>query len=151
MLFLKWDFCHRTRQLSWYSEVPFYYFVLPFLLVWCCLLPIFPSSCNFSYLQMLMKLSWFGTSIPSAASLFPLCIISLTDFSMQFPFLYPGCIFVLFVSFMLMPLLKAWMYLFSLNYKEIVRQTKAFNRGTTFGLERKLWIQISCATLKNWP
>ena len=52
----------------------------------------------FSFSQHVRVLSWFSSSIPLTFSFFRLFIISMTHFQCQIPFLYPGCIFLLFLS-----------------------------------------------------
>ena len=90
-LLLWWDFCSRVWFEKFSSEIHFSYFFFHFRQF---------DDFHFQYCQVLVnfllsKLSdAFGCSIPSFVSLFSFWHI----FPCQIPFVYPSCMFLMFVS-----------------------------------------------------
>ena len=87
------------EKLSNLSEIIFSYFFPESLLVWLCPLPIFPKTRSFSSLQTskyFPDLNFFLSF--NRLFFFSYFILNMTCLQCQIPFLYPGCIFLLFVS-----------------------------------------------------
>ena len=99
-LSLSWVFCGRV----WFRKAFSFFWGTLFLvcpsslLVWWCPLPIFPSTCNFLYLQVIWR-------FPDMVVLF-LLLFLFSHFSLSawhiyqclIPSLYTSCIFLLLVS-----------------------------------------------------
>ena len=79
------------------NRLTYSYFLISSPLVGWCPLQIFRSACNFNFFPSDLIRSWFDTSILSIICLFPLFIMRIAHFLFHMPFLYFGCIFLLFV------------------------------------------------------
>ena len=99
-LFLRWDFRSRV----WFREVfsffwgTLFLFFLPSSLDWWCLLPVFPRTCTFPFLQTFWLLLEFSILVILVFIFVHFSLCAWHIFLRQIPFLYPGCTFLLILS-----------------------------------------------------
>ena len=97
---LWWDSCCRVRFWEAFLFVwdTLLLLFLSSLFTWWCSLPISASTCKFSFLRT----SWYFLDLSvlflSSFIFFPFSLFARLIFQYEIPFLYPDCIFILFIS-----------------------------------------------------
>ena len=94
-----WDFCCR----AWFQEVfsfvwGTFSFFLSSLLVWWCPLLIFPSTCNFPFLQVFSLFLELSVLFLKLFFFYHVSLWAWYIFICHIPLIYPGNILQLFVS-----------------------------------------------------
>ena len=84
----------RFKKFSCSSEVLISF---SFTAVWWSPLPLFRGICNFPLTQVFFRFSWFSCSIPFVVS--HLLLWAWNIFQRKIPFLYPGCIFCIYIVY----------------------------------------------------